>query len=460
MLIFWPFERMVRMSLRTVVHDVPPQDIITRDNVSVKVNAVRLLPRHRSAKAIVEVENYLYATSQLAQTTLRSVLGQAELDELLVGAREAQLELQKIIDEHTEPWGIKVVARRGQAGRPAARDAARDGQQAEAEREKRAKIIHAEGELEASAQLSQAAEIIGRQPATLQLRYLQTLTEIANEKNSTIVFPLPIDLISTFLARKMGGGERDARGADSRGGARYTPPVEEPRTHYQISLTARQAVGLFAGLLLALGGAFFFGLMTGLSGRGTAPAPAAQSPAEGAETADGGRTAAATVAEAVPPVETGVPAPTSSSPSRTELSSNAVTPGPGPEPTAPATVQTFEDGVAEDAGAPAAATGAKAAPPATKAKAPGPAVRPPAPASGKIWVQAASLQSHDEANALSARLSKHGFHAVIVAASGPKGKVYRVRVGPYRTDDEAARTVSKLAKAEKIRDPWIVPEGK
>jgi regulator of protease activity HflC (stomatin/prohibitin superfamily) len=204
-LIFWPFERMVRMSLRTVVHDVPPQDIITRDNVSVKVNAVVYFRVVEPEKAVVQVENFLYATSQLAQTTLRSVLGQALMDELLSEREKLNIDLQKIIDEHTNPWGIKVsLVEVKQVDLPPEMQRAM-ARQAEAEREKRAKIIHAEGEYEAATRLSQAAEIISRQPGTLQLRYLQTLTEIANEKNSTIVFPLPMDLIQMFLAKGTGG---------------------------------------------------------------------------------------------------------------------------------------------------------------------------------------------------------------------------------------------------------------
>jgi cell division septation protein DedD len=206
--------------------------------------------------------------------------------------------------------------------------------------------------------------------------------------------------------------------------------VDEPRTHYQISLTARQAVGIFAGLLLALGVAFFLGLMAGMSGRNPSVEEAEKPQA---------------VSESIPLVETGVPLPTPSGPSRTVLAPGIAAPVPA-EPTTPATLQTFEDGSADEAAA--------------KAPAVVPKVRAPAPASGRIWVQAASLQSREEANALTARLSKHGFHAVILAASGPKGKLYRVRVGPYRTDDEAARAISRLAKQEKIREPWIVPEGK
>ncbi len=205
--IFWPFERMVKVSLRTVVHDVPSQDVITRDNVSVKVNAVVYFRVVDPAKAVVEVENYLFATSQIAQTTLRSVLGQAELDELLSEREKLNDELQSIIDAQTDPWGIKVSSvevKHVDLPQEMQRAMAR---QAEAEREKRAKIIHAEGELQASKQLLAAAETIGANPVTLQLRYLQTLTEIASEKNSTVIFPLPIDLLKPlqWAASKAGG---------------------------------------------------------------------------------------------------------------------------------------------------------------------------------------------------------------------------------------------------------------
>ncbi len=201
-LIFWPFETMVRISLRTIVHDVPAQDIITRDNVSVKVNAVVYFRVVEPDKAVVQVENYLYATSQLAQTTLRSVLGEAMLDELLSEREKLNVALQSVIDQHTQPWGIKVsLVEVKQVDLPPEMQRAM-ARQAEAEREKRAKIIHAEGEFQAAAQLSRAAEVIGREPATLQLRYLQTLTEIGNEKNTTIIFPLPIDLLRAFLPKE------------------------------------------------------------------------------------------------------------------------------------------------------------------------------------------------------------------------------------------------------------------
>ena len=200
-LIFWPFETMVRISLRTIVHDVPPQDIITRDNVSVKVNAVVYFRVIEPDKAVVQVENYLYATSQLAQTTLRSVLGEAMLDELLSEREKLNVALQSVIDQHTQPWGIKgSLVEVKQVDLPPEMQRAM-ARQAEAEREKRAKIIHAEGEFQAAAQLSRAAEVIGREPATLQLRYLQTLTEIGSEKNTTIVFPLPIEMLKAFFTK-------------------------------------------------------------------------------------------------------------------------------------------------------------------------------------------------------------------------------------------------------------------
>jgi regulator of protease activity HflC (stomatin/prohibitin superfamily) len=195
-IVAWPIDRMVRVSLRTIVMDVPPQDVITRDNVSVKVNAVVYFRVMDPRRAIVEVESYHYATSQLAQTTLRSVLGQVELDDLLSERERLNQQLQQILDQHTDPWGIKVSSVEVKhVDLPPDMQRAM-AKQAEAEREKRAKIIHAAGELEASEKLAQAAAIIGREPATITLRYLQTLTEIASEKNSTIVFPLPIELLN------------------------------------------------------------------------------------------------------------------------------------------------------------------------------------------------------------------------------------------------------------------------
>jgi len=197
-LIFWPFETMVKVSMQTIVHDVPPQDIITRDNVSVKVNAIVYFRVVDPQRAIVKVQNYLLATSQLAQTTLRSVLGQAELDDLLAERDKLNAQLQAIIDQHTEPWGIKVsMVELKNIDLPQEMQRAM-AKQAEAEREKRAKIIHAEGELQASVKLAEAGEIVSTNPVTLQLRYLQTLTEISAEKNSTIIFPFPIDLVKAF----------------------------------------------------------------------------------------------------------------------------------------------------------------------------------------------------------------------------------------------------------------------
>jgi regulator of protease activity HflC (stomatin/prohibitin superfamily) len=194
-LVFAPIDRIVRVGLRTIVFDVPPQDVITRDNVSVKVSAVVYFRVIDPRKAVVEVENYNYATSQLSQTTLRSVLGQVELDELLSQRDRLNQHLQEILDLRTEPWGIKVSSVEVKhVDLPADMQRAM-ARQAEAEREKRAKIIHAAGELEASEKLSQAANVISSEPVALTLRYLQTLTEIAAEKNSTIIFPLPIELM-------------------------------------------------------------------------------------------------------------------------------------------------------------------------------------------------------------------------------------------------------------------------
>jgi regulator of protease activity HflC (stomatin/prohibitin superfamily) len=193
------FDKMVRVSLRTVVMDVPPQDIITKDNVSVKVNAVVYFRVLDPSKAIVEVEDYLFATSQLSQTTLRSILGQAELDELLSQREKINTELQSILDKHTDPWGIKVSnveIKHVDLPQEMQRAMAR---QAEAERDRRAKIINAQGEYQAANKLYEAAKIMSKQPITVQLRYLQTLNEIAAENNSTTVFPIPIDFFKPFI---------------------------------------------------------------------------------------------------------------------------------------------------------------------------------------------------------------------------------------------------------------------
>jgi regulator of protease activity HflC (stomatin/prohibitin superfamily) len=201
-LVFAPIDRMARVSLRTIVMDVPPQDIITRDNVSVKVNAVVYFRVMDPRRAIVEVESYHYATSQLAQTTLRSVLGQVELDDLLSERERLNSQLQEILDRHTEPWGVKVASVEvKQVDLPPDMQRAM-AKQAEAEREKRAKIVHAAGELEASVKLAQAATAMAVEPMTITLRYLQTLTEIASEKNSTIIFPLPIELLNLLKPGK------------------------------------------------------------------------------------------------------------------------------------------------------------------------------------------------------------------------------------------------------------------
>lgn len=205
-------DKLVKVSLRTVTLDVPPQDVITRDNVSLKVNAVIYFRVMDPIKAVIEIENYLYGTSQLSQTTLRSVCGQVELDELLYQRDKINLQLQEILDKHTSPWGMKVTTvevkgidlpeemRRAMA------------KQAEAERERRSKVIHAEGEFQAAEKLKDAAVIMDRYPMALQLRYLQTLTEVATEKNSTIIFPLPIDLIRPFLKLAEGIEKKDPSG--------------------------------------------------------------------------------------------------------------------------------------------------------------------------------------------------------------------------------------------------------
>jgi regulator of protease activity HflC (stomatin/prohibitin superfamily) len=199
LILLWPgIQKLVRVSLRTVTMDVPAQDVITKDNVTVKVNAVVYFRIIDPRKAIIEVEDFYYATSLIAQTTLRSILGQNALDDLLSNREAINAELQKVIDLQTEPWGVKVTTVEVKNVDLPAEMQRAIAIQAQAERERRAKVIHAEGELQASAKLSEAANIISVNPVTLQLRYLQTLTEIASEKNSTIIFPLPIDLISSF----------------------------------------------------------------------------------------------------------------------------------------------------------------------------------------------------------------------------------------------------------------------
>ena len=209
-LVMWPIERMIRVSLRIVTLDVPPQDIITKDNVTVRVNAVTYFRVMDPNKALTQVENYLYATSQLAQTTLRDVLGQVELDDLLSKRDEIGTRLQSILDEQTDPWGIKVTMVQVKAVDLPQEMQRAIARQAEAERERRAKIIHAQGEMQASTQLAEAAATLAAEPVAIQLRYLQTLVEIGTEQNTTVVFPVPIDLITNWV-EKAGLGPKEKK---------------------------------------------------------------------------------------------------------------------------------------------------------------------------------------------------------------------------------------------------------
>jgi regulator of protease activity HflC (stomatin/prohibitin superfamily) len=200
--VWWPIDKIVKVPLRTVTLDVPPQDIITSDNVSVKVNAVVYFRVMNAIRAIVDVENYLYATSQLAQTTLRSVLGEVALDDLLSKRETLNVKLQSILDQHTDAWGIKVsLVEVKQVDLPQEMQRAM-AKQAEAEREKRAKIIHADGEFQAAEKLAQAAAVVAKEPVAIQLRYLQTLTEIGVEKNTTVIFPIPVDIVQAFMKNR------------------------------------------------------------------------------------------------------------------------------------------------------------------------------------------------------------------------------------------------------------------
>jgi regulator of protease activity HflC (stomatin/prohibitin superfamily) len=212
-LVFAPIDRMVRVSLRIDTLEVPGQDVVTRDNVTVKVNAVVYFRVIDPRLAVVEVSNFLYATSQLAQTTLRSVLGEVELDELLSQREKLNVRLQSILDQHTSPWGVKVTMVEVKQVDLAEQMIRAIAKQAEAERERRAKIIHAEGEYTAAEKLSMAAEVIQKQPAAIQLRYLQTLVEIGAEKNTTIVFPLPLDIITSLERALERAGRGDGSGA-------------------------------------------------------------------------------------------------------------------------------------------------------------------------------------------------------------------------------------------------------
>ena len=197
------FEKMVRVTLRTVAMDVPQQEVVTRDNVSVKVNAVLYFQVLEPGKAIIAVEDYMYATSQMGQTTLRSILGEHDLDDLLSNREVINQKLQQVIDERTDPWGVKISAVEVKDVDLPENMKRAIAKQAEAERERRAKVIHADGEFQASAKLKDAADVMAVQPVAVQLRYLQTLTEIATEKNSTIVFPLPVDFLSYFMQSKI-----------------------------------------------------------------------------------------------------------------------------------------------------------------------------------------------------------------------------------------------------------------
>jgi len=214
-LVFAPIDRIVRISLRMVTMEVPPQDTITRDNVTVKVNAVVYFRVIEANRAVVEVENYLYATGQLAQTTLRSVIGEVQLDDLLSNREKLNERLQSILDQHTGPWGVKVSKVEIKQVEIPEQMVRAISRQAEAEREKRAKIIHAEGELSASVKLAEAASVLAVQPVSIQLRYLQTLTEIGVEKNTTVVFPIPVDFFNTLQTKFKGpeAGPKQGAGA-------------------------------------------------------------------------------------------------------------------------------------------------------------------------------------------------------------------------------------------------------
>lgn len=225
-MVYWPVDRMVRVSMRTYVDDVPSQDIITRDNVSVKVNAVVYFHVTDPKQAVMQVENYLYATSQVSQTTLRSILGQAELDELLADRETINSRLQKMIDQQTDPWGVKVSAvevKHVDLPETMQRAMAR---QAESERERRAKVIHAEGEFQASGRLRDAAETLEGHPMAMQMRFLQTLSDVGAENNTTIVFPMPIELLSSFIGD--GSPKSEASRSKPRSDRRAETPRHEP----------------------------------------------------------------------------------------------------------------------------------------------------------------------------------------------------------------------------------------
>ena len=238
LVLIWPIiDKLVKVSLRIVTMDVPSQDIITKDNITVKVNAVVYFRVMDPTKAITAIEDFFFATSQIAQTTLRSILGQSQLDDLLTNREQLNAELQKVIDFQTEPWGIKVTAVEVKNVDLPEEMQRAIAKQAEAERERRAKIIHAEGEFQASQKLADAATIIATAPTAMQLRFLQTLTEIATEKNSTIIFPVPIDLINLFLEKRE-EGEINGRGNSKSEGylnVSVSSNMEEENTHRKIS---------------------------------------------------------------------------------------------------------------------------------------------------------------------------------------------------------------------------------
>ena len=259
-LVFAPIDRIARISLRIEAMEVPSQDVVTRDNVTVKVNAVVYFRVIDPTKAVLEVTNFLYATSQVAQTTLRSALGEVELDELLSQREKLNLRLQSVLDQHTGPWGVKVtVVEVKQVDLPDQMIRA-IGKQAEAERERRAKIIHAEGEYMAAEKLAMAAELIQKQPAAIQLRYLQTLVEIGSEKNTTVVFPLPIDIFSS-LGRAHRSPERQETG-------RLKSLAKNEEGEFELILGNRQLISVFLIVVILLGIFFSMGYIVG---RNSAP---------------------------------------------------------------------------------------------------------------------------------------------------------------------------------------------
>ena len=317
-LVFAPIDRMVRISLRVDTIEVPPQDVITRDNVTVKVNAVIYFRVVEPRLAVTEVSNFLYASSQLAQTTLRSVLGEVELDDLLSKRDELNVRLQSILDEHTSPWGVKItLVSVKQVDLPEQMIRA-IGRQAEAEREKRAKIIHAEGEYTASEKLAMAAEVIQKQPAAIQLRYLQTLVEIGTEKNTTIVFPMPIDILSS-LDKFLGAAARRDRGGK-------IEIMTQTDGEKELVLGNKQLISLFF-VVVALCGVFF--AMGYMIGRNTSKPATAN--------LESGNQAAAAAPAAAPNGESPAPQPQDAEPPRETAPSETQPAGDAPTPVSPPT---------------------------------------------------------------------------------------------------------------------------